>query len=290
MTVVANPPRLLKHLVLWVAVATFASAGFNSGVAQAAKVQHRNELIPLYDSSTDPSFASDWQNACSQSYGGHESSYIIADPQPGAGPGTGPVQAWSNVFRRCYKYGRASVLGYVWTGYGARSIPAIEQDINKWYSYYPGHIAGIFFDQVSDTLPGTTTSNTAFYQTLASYVHQHERDNDEVVFNFGANPSSHWMLAGSDVKNADIVVTFEGSYNDPGLNPYTAWTQASWENAYPASDFAALIYDAANATYTSPTSYLNACTSLASQHLGYVDVGTWYDTLPAFWTSFLSAC
>jgi hypothetical protein len=182
------------------------------------------------------------------------------------------------------------VLGYVWTGYGARSIPAIEQDINDWYSYYPGQIAGIFFDQVSDTLPGTTSSNKAFYQTLASYVHRHERENAEVVFNFGANPSSDWMLADSDVKNADIVVTFEGSYNDPGLNPYTGWRQASWENAYPASDFAALIYDAANATHASPTSYLNACSSLASQHLGYVYVGTWYDALSPFWSSFLSAC
>ncbi|MGO9752282.1 MAG: spherulation-specific family 4 protein [Solirubrobacteraceae bacterium] len=259
-------------------------------LAQAAKVQHRDELIPLYDSPTDPSFASDWQNACSQSYGGHSGSYIIADPQPGAGPGTGPVAAWSNVFSECQQDGRASVLGYVYTNYGQRSISAIEQDINDWYLYYPGQIAGIFLDQVSDTLPGTTTSNKAFYQTLASYVHQHEGANDEVVFDFGANPGSGWMLAGSNVKNANIVVTFAGSYNDPGLYPYTAWTQASWENAYPASDFAAVIYDAANTTYASPTSYLNACTSLASQHLGYVYVGTWYDTLPPFWSSFLSAC
>lgn len=290
MTGFAKPALVLRNLALSVAVAAFASAVLGSSVAQAAKVQHRDELIPLYDSTSDPSFATDWRNACSQSYGGHDGSYIIADPQPGAGPGTGPVQAWSNVFRACYSYGRASVLGYVYTDYGARSISAIEQDINDWYSYYPGQIAGIFLDQVSDTLPGKTPSNKAFYQTLASYVHQHEGDNDEVVLNFGANPSSDWMLAGSHIKNADIVVTFEGSYNDPGLSSYTAWRQASWEDAYPANDFAALIYDASNATYASPTSYLNACTSLASQHLGYVYVGTWYDTLPPFWHSFLGAC
>jgi hypothetical protein len=76
------------------------------------------------------------------------------------------------------------------------------------------------------------------------------------------------------------VVTVEGSYNDAGYNPYTAWTQASWEAAYLASDFAALIYDAPDGA---------ACSSLSVQHLGYVYVGTWYDTLPPFWNQFLSA-
>jgi len=235
-------------------------------------------------------FATDWHHACSQSYGGHGGSYVVADPQPGAGPGAGPVQAWSTVFANCYDYGRASVLGYVYTDYGRRSIASIEQDINNWYAFYPHEIAGIFFDEVADTQPGTTASNKAFYQTLASYVHQHEGNNDEVVFNFGANPSSGWMLAGSNVKNADIVVTFEGSYNDPGLNPYTSWTQASWESAYPARDFAAMIYDASNATYATPDAYVNACGSFNSQHLGYVYVGTLYDTLAPFWSSFVNAC
>ena len=271
-------------------VAALACAAFGASGVQAATVQHHNQLIPLYDSPSDASFASDWQNACSQSYGGRGGSYVIADPQPGAGPGAGPVKAWSSVIANCYASGRASVLGYVDTDYGRRSIASVEQDINSWYAYYPHNIAGIFFDQVSDTRPGTATNNKAFYQTLASYVHQHEGHNDEVVFNFGDNPSSGWMLAGSTVKNADIVVTFEGSYNDPGLNPYTAWKQASWEKAYPASDFAAMIYDAENPTYAAANSYLTACSSLNSQRLGYVYVGDWYETLPPFWRSFLNAC
>lgn len=248
--------------------------------AAGAAIVHRDELIPLYDNANPV----DWQTACSQSNGSHGGSYIIADPFQGNGPGPGPVQSWSTVITNCYRYGRASVIGYVWTNYGSggtASIPAIEQQIKDWYAYYPGEIAGIFFDGVSDTVPGTATSNKAFYQTLASYVHTHESTNDEVVFNFGANPSSGWMLSGSDSKNADIVVTFEGSYNDAGYNPYTAWTQAGWEWAYPAHDFAALIYDAPDAT---------ACSSLSLQHLGYVYVGTWYDTLPPFWKQFLNAC
>ncbi len=241
---------------------------------------HRDQLIPLYDNANP----ADWQTACSQSNGARGGSYIIANAFPGDRPGPGPVQAWSNVIKHCYQYRRASVIGYVWTNYGrggSTSIPGIEQQIRAWYSYYPGEIAGIFFDGVSDTAPSTTTSNKAFYQTLASYVHTHEGDNNKVVFNLGNNPGSNWMLASSSVRNADIVVTFEGSYNTPGSNPYTAWTQARWEYAYPATDFAAIVYNAPYAT---------ACTSLAHQHLGYVYVGTKYDTLPPFWHTFLSAC
>jgi Spherulation-specific family 4 len=260
-------------------LSTLAFAGLAPGISAAATT-HRDELIPLYDNATP----TDWQTACSQSYGGHGGSYIIADPFSGDGPGSGPAPAWTSVIDKCYRYGRASVIGYVWTNYGnggTASIPAIEQQVKNWYAYYPGQIAGIFFDGVSDTVPGTTTSNKSFYQTLASYVHTHEGNNDEVVFNFGANPGSDWMLSSGNAKNADIVVTFEGSYNDSGLNPYTQWTQASWELAYPADDFAALIYDAPDA---------GACTSLAQQHVGYVYVGTWYDVLPPFWNQFLAAC
>ncbi|MGA2926888.1 MAG: spherulation-specific family 4 protein [Solirubrobacteraceae bacterium] len=268
-----------RAMLFFTGVAALAMIG-SMPTAAGAATTHRDELIPLYDNAN----ATAWQTACSQSNGSHGGSYIIADPFQGNGPGPGPVPSWSSVITSCYRYGRASVIGYVWTNYGSggtASIPAIEQQINAWYAYYPREIAGIFFDGVSDTVPGTATSNKAFYQTLASYVHSHEGDNDEVVFNFGANPASGWMLSGSAVKNADIVVTFEGSYNDAGSNPFTAWTQASWELAYPANDFAALIYDAPDAS---------ACGSPSLQHVGYVYVGTWYDTLPPFWSQFLAGC
>jgi hypothetical protein len=111
-------------------------------------------------------------------------------------------------------------------------------------------------------------------------VHTRERNNDEVVFNFGTNPASDWMLNGSDAENADIVVTFEGSYDTPGQNPYTSWTQADWELRYPANDFAALIHDAPDrATAPQPTS---TCRSLAKQNIGYVYVGTSYEQLPPY--------
>jgi hypothetical protein len=242
----------------------------------------QNQLIPLYDNANP----ADWTEACSQTNGSGGGSWIVANAAnagEGGGPGSASLPAWANVIENCYSYGRASVIGYVWTDYGKggqASIAGIESQINAWYSFYPGAIAGIFFDGVSDNAPGTTTSNQSFYRTLASYVHTREGNNNEVVFNFGANPESDWMLNGSDANNADIVVTFEGSYDTPGENPYTAWTQAGWEVRYPANDFAALIHNAPDgATARQPAS---ACSSLAHQNIGYVYVGTSYDQLPPY--------
>jgi Spherulation-specific family 4 len=240
-------------------------------------------LIPLYDNAN----AADWTEACSQTGAG---SLLIADVAEGQGPGSASVPAWANVIDNCSSYGRAAVIGYVWTDYGAggqASIAGIESQINAWYSYYPGAIAGIFFDGVSDAVPGTSTSNQSFYRTLASYVRSHEGAGAEVVFNFGANPGSDWMLNSSEASNnANVVVTFEGSYNTAGEGPYTSWTQAPWEAAYPANDFAALIYNAPESS-TSPQP-ASSCSSLAKQNIGYAYVGTWYDVLAPYFASFLT--
>jgi hypothetical protein len=242
-------------------------------------------LLPLYDNANP----ADWTEACSQTDGSGGGSLIIADAAEGSGPGSARLPAWASVIENCLTYGRASVIGYVWTDYGeggTASIAGIESEINAWYSYYPGDIAGIFFDGVSEEVPGTSTSNESFYETLAAYVHTHEGPNAQVVFNFGANPGSAWMLSGSAANNANLIVTFEGSYNTPTENPYTAWTPAAWEAAYPAKDFAALVYNAPEALATPQPA--SACSLLAKQNVGYVYVGTWYSQLPPYFGSFLT--
>jgi hypothetical protein len=277
--------RLIVLCSLVVVGAVFAMVGV-PGAAQAQSRRHANLLVPLYDNNVDPT---NWSRACSQANGSGDGSWIIADPQHG--PGTAPLPNWATVIKNCYRYGRASVIGYVWTDYGRGgpgSIPDIKRQIDNWYAFYPGQIAGIFFDGVSDAVPETAVSNQTFYQTLAAYAHTRKGGNNEVVFNFGANPSSDWMLRASTAKNADIVVTFEGSYDTPGTNPYTAWQPASWEQRYPASDFAALVYDAPSTTGTpQPTS---ACNRLKQQRIGYVYVGTWYSELAPYYGDLASAC
>ncbi|HXW59233.1 MAG TPA: spherulation-specific family 4 protein [Solirubrobacteraceae bacterium] len=240
----------------------------------------QNELIPLYGDANP----TEWAQACWEANGSNGGSWIVANAaSEGGGPGSEASLALAEAIERCYEAGRASVIGYVSTDYGEggeASIAEIERQIDEWYAYYPGEIAGIFFDQVSDDVPGTTTSNESFYRTLATYVHTHEGNNDEVVLNFGENPSSDWMLSGNDVEDADIVVTFEGSYDTPGENPFTSWTQASWELGYPAEDFAALIHSAPDEEATPQPA--SVCTALAQKNLGYVYAGTAYDQLSPY--------
>jgi Spherulation-specific family 4 len=264
------------------------AVGICGGSAHANAQRRRpDQLIPRYDNANP----SDWTTACSQVNGSGGGSFLIADVAEGQGSGPASVTRWKNVIDNRDTYGRASVIGYVWTDYGkggGAGIAGIEAQIRAWYSYYPGHVAGIFLDGVSDSVPGTTISNQGFSRTGASFVHRNEVNNDEVVFNDGANASSGWMFNSSNANNADVVVTFEGAYTTAGENPYTAWAPAAWEHRYPASDFAALVYSAPDTTTTTQQS--SACTSLLNQNLGYVSVGTWYDVLPPYFTTLLTEC
>jgi hypothetical protein len=281
-------PLVSSRLGVWfslLGVVALANIAVSPALASARTAREQDQLIPLYDNAN----AADWTEACSQTNGAGGGSWIVADVAEGQGPGSASSQAYAKVIQNCYRYGRASVIGYVWTDYGEggqASISSIESQVKAWYSYYPGGIAGIFFDGVSDEVPGTSVSNLSFYRSLASYVHTHEGNNDEVVFNFGANPGSAWMLDSTDANNADIVVTFEGSYDTPGEDPYTSWTQAAWERNYPANDFAALVYNAPSAMGTPQPA--SVCASLVQQNIGYVYVGTWYAQLPSYFGELLA--
>jgi hypothetical protein len=246
-------------------------------VAGGASASHLHELVPLYDGGN----AADWAQTCAQVNGSGDGSWIIADVVGGdGGAGTAPNAAWGSAIDNCYQYNKASVLGYVFTNFGQVPLATVEAGIDNWYKFYPGDVAGIFLDDAADTIPGTATSNTAYYQALATYIHTGHGNNNEVVFNFGRNPGSDWMFDASAKKDADLIVTFEGSYDTPGMNPYTDWVQPAWELQYPASDFAAIVHDAPSTTATPQPS--TTCAGLTQQHVGYVDVGagTTYAQIP----------
>ncbi len=255
-------PRASLRVVLVTAPLVLAAvvAVVATGVLTSAARPHLDQLVPLYEDNSN-----DWAAACSEANGADGGSYVIADVDAGSGPGAGPTAPWASVIDKCDGYGRAKVLGYVWTDYGkggVASIPAIEARVKDWYSFYPGHIGGIFFDGAADAVPGTGASNVSFYRALDSYVHQTWKSNGEVVLNYGANPASGWMFNSSKDKNADVVVIFEGSYGTAGENPYVGggWEPASWESRYPADDFAALMYGT-NSTAATPQP-ATACTAL----------------------------
>lgn len=241
------------------------------------------QLIPLYTAD-----ASQWTAACSKASNPGHKSLVVANVQQG--PGTAVSPAWKTSIDRCNQYGRARVLGYVWTNYGrggTASIPEIEAQVRAWYALYPGHIGGIFFDGASDTVPGTHISNQPFYHTLTGYVHIREGLGQQVALNFGVNPSSAWMFDTRTEQAANVIVVFEGLYA-AGPDRLVAWKPARWEQRYPPYYFAALVHGAyGSAAAPQPAS---ACHTLMNDHVGYVYVGTQYNSLPPYLPALMHDC
>src|SRR5947209_6274444 len=60
------------------------------------------------------------------------------------------------------------VLGYVSTNYGSESIADVQNEIDRWYEFYPD-IDGIFFDEMSSTVgPNNVLLN--YYTTIGKYA------------------------------------------------------------------------------------------------------------------------
>lgn len=282
--------------------------------ARAAAATTNTQLIPLYEYSGLPTFATDWSNACSLARPG---SFIIEDRTtrgaiepsidgmpntmlPHDGYASDPLLA--TAMNDCYDQGSIEgVLGYVntWDYTAGTYVPwqnpndpydpyTVKGQINLWYALYPGAIAGIFFDQVQTA---GSTVNKSYYRTAAAYVHNNKAPNNEVVFNFGSDwNTTDWPLSSSNsARNADIVVVFEGCYTgctsgsnlDTWVGPYT-WSP-KWELNYPSNYFATLVYD------VDASDIPAACSALGSTPAGN---GTFFyltnDTLPNPWDGFVT--
>ncbi len=233
-----------------------------------------SELIPLYDGAVPEN----WTKVCRDS---NEGTLVIANIASAEGAGQKRQANWAKVIDNCRRYDKAGVIGYVWTNYGKNghaNIDEIKKDVDDWYKFYPGGIEGVFLDGVSDTVPDTTKSNQDFYRELTEYVHS-KWPKGKVVLNFGVDPKDDWTFNSENTKqNADVIVVYEGSYDDPKVNPYLKWKQPLWEMRYPSTKFAAIVYSAPNTKETPQPS--SACKRLVTQRIGYVYVGTYYHKVP----------
>lgn len=160
-----------------------------------------------------------------------------------------------------------TVLGYVYTKYGARTLPTIKAEIDKYYQWYG--VDGIFLDEVYYT----DCNKVSYYQELYNYV-KAKGGKAKVVINPGIN-FPECMLATSD-----IAINFEDTYSK-----YLTWKPNGWESAYPASRFWHLVIATAQAQMP------NAIALSKQRNVGWIYVtpdvldNPW-DTLPltSYWT------
>ena len=194
------------------AASVFAVLLFVGAAAQAAATQRM--AVPAYF------YPGSYWTQLDQA----KSAVGVAVMNPGSGPGTGPDPNYLSAVRSAEAAG-ITVVGYVYTSYGSRSLAAVESDINAYYRWYPG-VGGIFLDEAS-----TNCANEPYYAALNGYV-KSKGGIALTILNPGTQTNQCYEPA------ADILLTFEGS-DTQYVSSYAA---PSWVARYPASHFWHVIY------------------------------------------------
>src|SRR5450755_2649226 len=135
----------------------------------------------------------------------------LAVMNPASGPGAAPDPQYVTTVRAAQATG-ITVVGYVHTSDAARSLSAVESDVNAYYRWYA--VNGIFFDEGS-----TDCADASYYAKLNSFV-KAKGGTARTILNPGTQTHECYL------PDADILLTFEGSdtqyVNSATLpNPYS---------------------------------------------------------------------
>ena len=160
--------------------------------------------------------------------------------------------------------------GYVYTGYGTRSITEVKTDIDLYDAYY--NINGIFLDEADNT-----TNHLAYYTNLYAYIKS--RSNlTEVVINPGIGTDKGYLYTPA----CDTAVIFEIDQGWP------AYVPDNYVTNYPAERFCALLYNVTN------EATMRQYVDLAVQrNVGYIYVtndkgANPWDSIPTYWTNLVN--
>ena len=214
-------------------------------------------LIPLY---IYPGSA--WTTVIQQKTA-HPSVPVTVIINPDSGPGSSFSSTYGTWITQLRDAG-ITVLGYVYTSYGARSTSSVEADIatyKQWYS-----VNGIFLDEMTNQ-PG----HESYYSALTSYAHSEGLP--LVVGNPGAS------LPAGYVGTVDVLLIFENGYI-----PTASTLQTSTMGDAP-SDFAIVSYDVASLS--------SSAVSMISQYSSYIYVTNGvspnpYSSLPSYFSTLVA--
>lgn len=212
-------------------------------------------LVPAY---FYPVPGSPWtrMNAAASAHPGR----IVAIANPSNGPGTSSDPSYVSALAS-FRASGGTLIGYVFTSYGARPIASVESDVDQWFAWYG--VDGIFFDEM-DNVAG---AHESYYAAL----HQHVRSHLATALVIG-NPgtstvSSYLSYPGGPVASAVCI------YEDG--NAELTWTADAWVHGRDRRHFVAL-------AHTTPLASWQAAVDHAwQQNCGYVFATS--DVLPNPW-------
>ena len=154
---------------------------------------------------------------------------IVAIINPENGPGAGFPNADYVHGMNDLNAGGVTMLGYVYSSYGARATSVIRADIDAYSSN--ALIRGIFVDEVA-----SSTNFVGYYADVYAYIHSKSNMATVVL-----NPGTHLAEEYVSRPAGDVAVLFE---NDAG---WAGYVPDPYVAHYPASRFAVLSYDVATA-------------------------------------------
>ena len=135
-----------------------AVGGAAGGTAPAA-TSAAATIVPLYTSPGDASW-----NAVIAAKKAHPTVGVVAIVNPNNGPGSAVSSAYASGIAQLTAAG-IRVIGYVSTDYTRNSAATVKADIDRWRTFYPGQLTGIFFDEQSNQ-----AGDVAYYRDLSQYA------------------------------------------------------------------------------------------------------------------------
>lgn len=153
-----------------------------------------------------------------------------------------------------------TILGYIATGYGIKSLEEIKENIEGYERLYPEFVDGIFFDEMSNEIV-----NVDLYRQAYLYA-KSVTSNGLVIGNPGV------FIIQEYIENADVFVTFENYGSE-----YNNYSVPSWLNK---SRIAHLVHTQASLT----TDLVNQIRNNAGMYYITDDVmSNPWDALASYW-------
>ncbi|MDE1829113.1 MAG: fibronectin type III domain-containing protein, partial [Thaumarchaeota archaeon] len=157
-----------------------------------------------------------------------------------------------------------TVIGYVDTAYGSRSISQVKTEINNWSNWY--HVNGIFFDEMDNSAGGES-----YYSTATSYAKS--LGMTMTVGNPGTSTDSSY------IGTVDNIVIYETT-GTPSLSTLLSYT---FNGLYSKSNFSFIAYSVSSLP---SASYLaSAANDVSYIYITNAGGSNPYDVLPSYFST-----
>ncbi|HUC90383.1 MAG TPA: spherulation-specific family 4 protein [Patescibacteria group bacterium] len=210
--------RFFGSLASMLAVAVILSQ------SASAAVTHQSIGVPVYQYPTLGTFWSDVDAA-----GGANVPFAVVNDANGTFASADPnytTQIASNTTAGIRS------LGYVYANYQARTFQDVYNDINGWYTYYPG-VSGILIDLVKVGTP----ADLCYISLLTEHI-KSLHPNALVILNFGTNVSPDYEPYADIFMNAENTYAAYSSFWTPvytGFEDNPAYQNRFWQSIHSVS-------------------------------------------------------